>query len=225
MNGDWKTGVTVQELDDKEFDAGRILAQTSMSLSETAPHYTQLKQELSAIGSGLLLDTIIQLDIKKMYAKTQDITKATKAPKIKKEWSEVNFEQQEAWKIEQLCRAIGEQYPLRTTYAKKKKRKMRTYTVQLMHVFVPNDPCPLLDKTTPVGSWVWHIPSESIHILCKNGTVIACPTLKLEGRGAILARDFVNGFDHEGIFGDEPLFGDDEKKKTLKALSNMKPYV
>jgi methionyl-tRNA formyltransferase len=175
------------------------------------------------VGTELLLDTIIQLDLKKASAKTQDVSKATKAPKIKKEWSELDFKEMSAWKVEQLSRAIGEQYPLRTTYTKQKKKKMRTYTVQLMHLFVPFQPCSLL-KTMKPGSWVWHAPSESIHILFKDNTVIACPTIKLEGRAAMLARDFVNGFEHEGVFGLEPMFDEGKRKEKLKLIENMKPF-
>ncbi|KAI9275972.1 formyl transferase [Sporodiniella umbellata] len=224
LNGDSQAGVTVQELDDKEFDAGRILAQREMDLGSSAPEYKELKTQLSIIGSKLLVETLKSLDNKKASAVTQDVSKATKAPKINKSWSEVNFKDVEAWKIEQLDRAIGHQFSLRTTYVKKKKRKLRTYTVQLLHVFVPSDPCSLLDESMPPGSWIWHAPTNSIHILCKNQTIIACPTLKLEGRDAILAKDFVNGFDPEGLFGDEPLFSEEDRKKAAKALSAMKPY-
>lgn len=33
----------------------------------------------------------------------------TTAPKIKKEWSDIDFEDMESWQVEQLHRAIGEQ--------------------------------------------------------------------------------------------------------------------
>ncbi|KAG1057734.1 hypothetical protein G6F43_000452 [Rhizopus delemar] len=222
LNGDRKTGVTVQELDEREFDAGRILNQKEVNLDKS-PLYSSLKKQLSQVGTELLLDTIVQLDLKKASAKTQDVSKATKAPKIKKEWSELDFKEMSAWKAEQLSRAIGEQYPLRTTYTKQKKKKMRTYTVQLMHLFVPHQPCSLL-KTMKPGSWVWHAPSESIHILFKDNTVIACPTIKLEGRAAMLARDFVNGFEHEGVFGLEPMFDEGKRREKLKLIANMKPF-
>ncbi|RCH82314.1 hypothetical protein CU097_002861 [Rhizopus azygosporus] len=224
INGDHETGVTVQELDDKEFDAGRILAQERVSLSDKVPFYSTLRKTLGTLGSNLLVDTIQHIHERKASARNQDVSQATKAPKIKKEWSEVDFENMTAWKVEQLSRAIGEQYPLRTTYTKKKKRKLRTYTVQLMHLFVPAHPCPLLKGLEP-GEWVWHEQSKSIHILFKDGSVIACPTVKLEGRDAIAAKDFVNGFEHEGIFGVTRLYDEVARKKTLKLLANMKEYT
>lgn len=42
-------------------------------------------------------------------ATTQDLAQVTSAPKIKKEWSEIDFEDMESWQVEQLHRAIGEQ--------------------------------------------------------------------------------------------------------------------
>lgn len=81
LSGDDETGVTVQELSDKEFDAGRILAQTrvvsplfsvTLSLSsqrgdkqdlrnEEAPRYRELRDRLAGIGCKLLIETIRNL--------------------------------------------------------------------------------------------------------------------------------------------------------------------
>lgn len=45
----------------------------------------------------------------KANAKPQKEEEVTKAPKIKKEWSEIDFAEMDAWQIEQLHRAIGDQ--------------------------------------------------------------------------------------------------------------------
>lgn len=42
-------------------------------------------------------------------ATPQDLSQVTTAPKIKKEWSDIDFEDMESWQVEQLHRAIGEQ--------------------------------------------------------------------------------------------------------------------
>jgi methionyl-tRNA formyltransferase len=108
LYGDKETGVTVQELDDKEFDAGRILVQETKPLTEPL-RYSELKALLSQVGSRLLVDTVSHIIDRKKKATCQDVSMATKAQKINKELSELDFYNTKAWQAEQLSRAIGEQ--------------------------------------------------------------------------------------------------------------------
>lgn len=219
MYGDAETGVTIQELDDREFDAGRILAQEHVSLGQAPPIYSLLKEKLSAIGSHLLVDTIRNLRQRKQDAATQDISKVTKAPKIKKEWSELDFVNMSAWQAEQLHRAIGEQYPLRAVFEKKNK----PLAVQLLHLEIPDQPSAVL-KGCASGSFAWDEPSQSLHVLFGDGSVVACARLKMQNKGAISASDFVNGYGPQGQFGVSLDLDDTIVQKNIKKRAKMHRY-
>ncbi|GAN05966.1 methionyl-tRNA formyltransferase [Mucor ambiguus] len=219
MYGDAETGVTIQELDDREFDAGRILAQEHVSLAQAPPVYSSLKEKLSVIGGHLLVDTIRNLRQRKQDATTQDVSKATKAPKIKKEWSEMDFVNMSAWQAEQLHRAIGEQYPLRTVFEKKNK----PLAVQLLLLQVPDAPSAAL-KGCPPGSFAWDEPSQSLHIVFGDDSVVACTRLKMQNRGAVSAGDFVNGYGPQGQFGVSLDVDDTIIQKNIKKRAKMHRY-
>ncbi|KAI8887907.1 Methionyl-tRNA formyltransferase [Backusella circina FSU 941] len=192
LYGDRETGVTVQELDDREFDAGRILAQETKPLTK-AMRYSELKTELSQVGSRLLVDTVSHIMERKKNAISQDVSLATKAQKIKKELSELDFYNTRAWQAEQLSRAIGEQYPLRTMYSYERKRAKATIGVQLLNVYLPSHTnFPSLDREP--GSFVYHQATSSLLISLADETVLCCTHLKIENKGVISASDFTNGY-------------------------------
>ncbi|KAI7908081.1 formyl transferase [Cokeromyces recurvatus] len=227
LYGDSEAGVTIQELDDKEFDAGRILAQERISLlsmNHDYPVYSKLKETLAEIGSRLLIDTVCNLYERKQNAQKQDISQATKAPKVKKEWSELDFKNMSAWQAEQLNRAIGDQFPLRTTYHKKKKNLI----VQLLdlHLLSFNKKETISLQQSEPGSFRWDEASKSLHIAFGDGSVIACSKLKVENKGIISATDFANGYQAKGQFGTEsPLMQDDTIiKNNIKKRSKMRRF-
>ncbi|KAI8061669.1 formyl transferase [Gongronella butleri] len=199
LQGEQETGVTVQELDDKEFDAGRILAQTTVNLARDTPSYKPLAAFLANIGQNLLLDTLRHFDERKRDARVQDVSQATKAPKIKKEWADLDFGMMASWQVEQLYRAIGEQYPLRTTFTVSRvkpsgKVNQTVVKLQLFNIFLPTE-SPLHKVAVPPGTFVYDAPSQSLHIACADGDVVGVPLLKAENKRAISAKDFVNGYD------------------------------
>lgn len=214
MYGDATTGVSIQELDDREFDAGRILAQKSVSLERV--YYSELKQRLAHLGSSMLVDTLRHLQERKQQATSQDATQATKAPKIKKEWSVLDFEHMYAWQAEQLNRAIGEQYPLRTTFQNKKNKEI---TVQLLDLTLVegnrhgNEP----------GSFIYDEASQSMHIVFGDHNILACKKFKVENKGTISAHDFANGYQMKGKF--ESNNDSSVIASNLKKRQKMKRFV
>lgn len=187
---------------------------------DKVPLYSELKKSLSNIGSNLLVDTLCHLDERKKTAQIQDISKATKAPKVQKKWSELDFVSMSAWQAEQLNRAIGEQYPVRTVYRTTSK-KPKNIVIQFLNLFLPT-------KTTifgPPGTFSWHRPSKSIHIMFGDGSVLGCTHFKVENKGIISASDFINGYQVEGQFGvsmptDELVF-----KQNMKKRAKMQRYI
>lgn len=219
MYGDRETGVTIQELDDREFDAGRILAQEPFDLSTRPPIYSSLKEQLASVGSRMLVDTLRHLHQRKVNAVPQDVSKATKAPKIKKEWSDIDFLHMSAWQAEQMNRAIGEQYPLRTMYQIHKKKQSKNIVIQLLDLHLPDAPLDGLKESDP-GSFSWDDLSQSLQIVFGDHSVIACRRFKVENKGVISASDFCNGYQTQGKFGVSLTLDDDltiEKNKKKRA--------
>ncbi|KAL1931459.1 hypothetical protein VTP01DRAFT_9601 [Rhizomucor pusillus] len=210
LAGDDETGVTVQELHPEKFDAGRILNQKIVNIREHAPRYRTLKDQLAGVGSRLLVDTLQNLDHCKANAKVQDESQASTAPKIKKEWSIIDWDEMEAWQVEQLHRAIGDQYPLRTTFTfsrikRSKKIKQRHLTMQLLNIYLPKK-SPLLTLSPPPepGTFAYDQATKSLHVCCADLNPIALTHIKAEDSGVIDARDFKNGYeirDNVGQFG------------------------
>lgn len=185
--------------------------------------YSPLKKSLATIGSALLVDTLNHLDQRKETAQVQDVSKATKAPKIKKQWSELDFFNMSAWQAEQLNRAIGEQYPLRTMYLTTSK-KPKKISIQFLNLFLPEE-SPLFYESFPPGTFVWDKPTKSIHIIFADGSVIGCTHVKAENKGITSATDFINGYQVEGRFGLPPSTDDDLiAKQNMKKRAKMQRY-
>lgn len=174
------------------------------------------------IGSELLVDTICHLDVRKETAQVQDVSKATKAPKIQKKWSELDFVNMSAWQAEQLNRAIGEQYPVRTVYRTTSK-KPKNIGVQFLHLFLPTE-SNLLGPGDAPGSFAWDKPTKSIHIIFADGSIVACSHLKVENKGIISAKDFTNGYQVEGQFGASLSTDDLIVKQNMKKRAKMQRY-
>ncbi|MCW9054647.1 MAG: methionyl-tRNA formyltransferase [Candidatus Pacebacteria bacterium] len=97
LNGDEKTGVTIQEVV-KELDAGDIIAveETDIKPQETT---IELRARLIDLGAKLLIDTLPYFEAGNTTPTPQDDSAATYAPKIKKEEGEIslNAPAQENW--------------------------------------------------------------------------------------------------------------------------------
>lgn len=205
------------------FDAGRILAQEKFDLSTSPPVYSSLKKQLAAVGSRMLVDTLRHLHQRKANAVVQDVSKATKAPKVKKEWSEMDFVNMSAWQAEQVHRAIGEQYPLRTVY-KTNKKKYKDIVVQLLDLHLPDQPVEILKEYAP-GSFAWDELSQSVHIVFGDESIIGCSRFKVESKGVISASDFCNGYQAQDKFGVSLGTDDLIIERNMKKRAKMQRYT
>jgi methionyl-tRNA formyltransferase len=81
-NGETETGVTVLEITPR-IDAGGCLAQTRIAIgpNETA---ADLETRLAEIGARLVCETIDRLELGEAQAIPQDVSLATRAPRLKK---------------------------------------------------------------------------------------------------------------------------------------------
>ncbi len=81
LEGDTETGVTIM-LMDEQLDHGPILTMREVAI-EAAEDTPQLTARLAGVGAVLLVDTLSRLD--EIGAVEQDHTKATVAPRLKRE--------------------------------------------------------------------------------------------------------------------------------------------
>ena len=90
IRGEKETGVTVFKMDEY-MDKGEIILQrkTDISLSDTA---VSLAEKLSKIGAEVLLEAIDLIEQKKATFITQDESRASSAPKLKKGDGLINWE-------------------------------------------------------------------------------------------------------------------------------------
>lgn len=90
LNGEEKTGVTIQEVV-KALDAGDIIAveETHIEPSETT---VELRARLIDLGAALLIKTLPALDAEVTTSTPQDDTLATYAPKISKADGEISLD-------------------------------------------------------------------------------------------------------------------------------------
>lgn len=105
IKGERRTGVTVIELNER-FDAGAILGTSELEIKplDTAG---ELHDRLAELGPGLLQEVLEKLACGEAQPIPQDETKASKAPKLKKEHGAIHWNQP----AEQIQRQILGMWP------------------------------------------------------------------------------------------------------------------
>lgn len=204
LNQDKTTGVTVQLLDPNEFDAGKILAQAEVAMPDS-PTYRSLESLLAKKGGELLVDVIANYDERRRNAKLQDPTKVTKANKISREACKVQWASWDAARAERLHRANSFRYPITTIW--KAKEGGTPLSTSLFDLFCVDDrPTSLgansgyaVDEENPSqslspGTIFYHRPSETLHVICSDGSLLGVKALQFEGKKQLSAKDFYNGY-------------------------------
>lgn len=113
LNGDEKTGVTIQLLDDK-MDHGPILAQRELKVSISNFQFLQLYDELAKLGAELLMETLPKWINREVTQKVQDESRATYTKFLKKEDGLIDWSKPADY-IERMVRAYN---PWPGTYIK-----------------------------------------------------------------------------------------------------------
>ncbi len=103
INGDKQTGVTIQKMV-FELDAGDVIAQETMLITETASS-DQLRLEMAKVGAKLLVKTLDSIAAEKFTCTPQDKAKVSYASKLTKEMGHIQW-QKKASEIERLIRGL-----------------------------------------------------------------------------------------------------------------------
>jgi methionyl-tRNA formyltransferase len=179
INGETETGISIITLAEK-MDAGEILGQvaTNIEPDETAG---QLHDRLACIAAPLLLETIDKIAEGSVIYTTQDHSKATLAPKLKKSDGFLDF----AEPADVLQRKIRGFWPwpgASATYISKKTAKSLRVTIAMARVVRTSNPAHLQPGTL----------DENLNVICGEDA-LKIVKIRPDGSGLMDFRDFING--------------------------------
>ncbi|MCC5942310.1 MAG: methionyl-tRNA formyltransferase [Balneolaceae bacterium] len=175
INGEKKTGCTVFFLNDV-VDTGKIIGTIETPVGDmetTGDIYKRLKD----IGSDLLLDCVNQISNESYSLKEQDDTKATPAPKLFRENTRIDFEQ-DAQTVHNFIRGLN---PFPGAWC--------TYAGQKMNIYRSK---PELNVNLKPGTL--KSVEKSLLAGCGNGSVELLE-VQLPGTKILSGAEFANGYD------------------------------
>ena len=184
-SGEKETGVTIMEMNEK-MDEGDIALKEIVAISE-ADNAVTLSEKLSQKGTGLLLDVIRLIKDNGIEFSGQDHSKATYAPKLKKEDGLIDWGKS-ADEINNKIRAFAP-WPGCFTCLDKKMLKMW----KAMPVHLSGDPDGSPDRWTK-GKPGTILEADRNGIFVKTGKgVLSIQELQLEGSRRMTAEEFLAG--------------------------------
>jgi len=177
--GETVTGVTTMLLNEG-LDTGDILLQREMTILPEDTSVT-LWPRLAAMGAELLVETLDGLRQNRIAPRPQDHGQATLAPILKKEDGLVDFQRTAA---EIYNRLRGFQ-PWPGAYAQFRGKGLKFASA------VPAEPQPNLDPGE------LRVRDDKLLAGCARGTALELLQLQPEGKKALTAREFMNGYHPE----------------------------
>jgi methionyl-tRNA formyltransferase len=164
LNGEIKTGVTIFRLNAR-MDEGDILA---VAETEIGPEETTgvLERRLAGIGANLLVETLAVID--RLVPVPQDHSKATLAPKLRKEDGRIDWTK-DAEGISRLVRAMT---PWPTAFTFHRGERL---------IILKGEAAGPGDPSRPRGT-VLAVDKRGLTIACGGGTAYLIADLQREGR-------------------------------------------
>ena len=173
-NGETITGVTTMRID-AGLDTGDILLQKELPISPDDTAET-LSPRLAAIGADLIVETLRGLQSGAIHPRTQDDSKSSLAPILKKEDGLIDFSRTAT---EILNRLRGFQ-PWPGAYT-----KFRGKNLQILKAGATTESIPPNELDTNAGRLL---------VGCGHHTALELLELQLEGKKRTNAHDFVQGY-------------------------------
>lgn len=179
INGEKETGVTTFFLQEK-VDTGEMLVQKRLEIfpDEVA---TELAMRLSVLGAEAVVETLDLIARDAATPIAQDDALATKAPKLTKENTQINW-QLPATAVHQFVCGLSERPAAWTTFEDKLARIYRSRVVQ------------------PSGkgdAGKWHVSGDALYVSCSEG-LLEILSLQFEGKKRMRASDFLRGYRLKG---------------------------
>jgi len=175
-SGESVTGVTTMRID-AGLDTGDILLQKEIPILADDTAET-LAPRLADLGAALMIETLYGLQAGTLTGRSQDHSKATLAPVLKKEDGLIDFQRSA---VEIWNRLRGFQ-PWPGAYTRFRGKQLQIHAAK---------PLPSLSTSTP-GELV--AENDSFIVGCGNKSALEVTELQLEGKKRMSARDFLHGY-------------------------------
>jgi methionyl-tRNA formyltransferase len=182
-NGERETGVTIMQMD-VGMDTGPMLTQRSIPIGddETAP---QLSVRLAQLGAELLSETLPGVERGEIAPLTQDDSKATYAPMLKREDGLIDWRMR-AREIANRVRAFQ---PWPGTYTNFRGGRL---IVWRGHEAPEADSHKVPDIAAEPGT-ILNINEAGITVVCSGSSALLIEEVQVEGKRRVSAREFANG--------------------------------
>ncbi|MHC5074834.1 MAG: methionyl-tRNA formyltransferase [Planctomycetota bacterium] len=179
INGEQQTGISIITVAEK-LDAGDVLAQSQLDIEENETA-EQLEKRLGLLAPDVLMETIQKIEEGNVEYTPQDDSKATKAPKLKKEDGCIDFDQN----AETIKRRILGLWPwpgASAVYVSTKSRKQTRVTIAMVQCIETEN-----RQQLKAGTF-----DDNLNVICtKNSLKII--KIKPAGSKIMDFKDFVNG--------------------------------
>jgi len=193
LNKDKESGVSVIELSIDKFDVGKVLHQSVHEVNETDT-FTTLRDRLSTIGAGKVMEVLRDLPEKRAASKEQSSFpwQASLASKVNKEMGYIDWQTQTSEEIYTLWRALGDTFGLNTVYRHSNTR------VRLITVCPPTTQISYANANTneesyPAGTMKFDKQQDVLFVRCKDGWCGVAKLQKENGK-VLTAREFAVGY-------------------------------
>lgn len=175
-SGESVTGVTTMRID-AGLDTGDILLQKEIPILADDTAET-LARRLADLGAALMIETLHGLQAGTLTGRSQDHSKATLAPVLKKEDGLIDFQRTA---VEIWNRLRGFQ-PWPGAYTRFRGKQLQIHAAK---------PLPSLSTLTPGEVMA---ENDSFIVGCGNKSALEVTELQLEGKKRMSARDFLHGY-------------------------------
>jgi methionyl-tRNA formyltransferase len=175
-SGESVTGVTTMRID-AGLDTGDILLQKEIPILADDTAET-LAPRLADLGAALMIETLDGLHAGTLTGRSQDHSKATLAPVLKKEDGLIDFQRTA---VEIWNRLRGFQ-PWPGAYTRFRGKQLQIHAAK---------PLPGLSTLTPGEVMA---EKDCFIVGCGNKSALAVTELQLEGKKRVSARDFLHGY-------------------------------
>ncbi|XP_075145298.1 methionyl-tRNA formyltransferase, mitochondrial isoform X2 [Haematobia irritans] len=186
MNNDKETGVSIMRIEPKRFDIGDIFAQKSIKI-EPGILMPELHRKLSEEGADLLWNVISGYPQSFENPRKQNEENASYAPKITSAVYEIDWNQLSATEVHNRHRALFGFKSLTSKFQMK--------TIELLELDLPPpNTVQISNSMSSPGSLIYHKERKCLIVECAKNTFIEVYRLRMEGKKAMSALDFNNGF-------------------------------
>ncbi len=175
IKGEKITGVSIFKINER-IDAGDIIVQQSLDIKDNDDAAT-LSEKLAHLSINLLLKVIPSLERKTYRLVPQDESKATFAPKLKKEDGHIRWET-DAFSIRNLVRGLR---PWPEAFSFYKNKLLKILEVEVVD-----------EATSFSPSTIVRVEKNAIYVATGRG-IIKIIKVKPEGKREMLVKDFLCG--------------------------------